>query len=92
MALGLEVDKNVLNLKIAQTVLKLRDSFDDVEAVAKWLANHPVVETVDPLTNEPYNYTADEAYALRLFFETFDNVRTSNTSTFDVGRKMTGLE
>lgn len=91
MSLGLYVDKGTLDMKSAQTVLQLRAAFDEVESIAKWLANHPNGGT-DPLTQEPYNYSADEAYALRSYFETFDAVRTTNATTFDTGRKMTGLE
>jgi hypothetical protein len=89
--LGFEVNKSALDIKSAEAVLALRDAFDAVETIAKWLANHPNNGT-DPLTQEPFDYTADEAYALRLFFETFDGVRTANAATFDVGRQMTGLE
>jgi hypothetical protein len=57
------------------------------------LANHPNNGTdPDPLTLDPFLYTADEAYAMRLYFTTFDGVRTAQSATFDVGRKMTGLE
>lgn len=90
--LGLEVNKTSLDTKFAQTALKLRSAFDQVETVAKWLANHPVVNSVDPLTEEPYNYTADEAYVVRVYFETFDAIRADQAVTFDYARKMTGLE
>lgn len=92
MALGLEVSKQVLDMKAAQAVLGLREAFEGVEAIAVWLANHPVVDGVDPLTSEPFGYTADEAYALRFFFETFNAVKNANTNAFNAGRKMTGLE
>jgi hypothetical protein len=78
-------------MKAAQTVLMLRQSFENVEAISAWLANHPNGGT-DPLTQDPYGYTADEAYILRLFFETMESVRTENSSTFEIGRKITGLE
>ncbi|QPX71458.1 hypothetical protein SscP1EGY_63 [Streptomyces phage SscP1EGY] len=92
MGLGLEVSKPVLDTKAAQTVLGLREAFDDVETIAVWLANHPVIEGTDPLTVEPFGYTTDEAYALRFFFETFNSVKNANAAAFDAGRKMTGLE
>lgn len=89
--LGYRVDKEVVDARVAQTALELRSAFDKVETVNKWLSNVPVVEGVDPLV-ENFNYTADEAYALRVYFETFDGIRTANASAFDTGRKMTGLE
>ena len=89
--LGFEVNKTTLDVKCAEAVLALRSAFEEIETIAKWLANHPNPGT-DPLTQEPFNYTADEAYAVRLYFETFDSVRVNNASTFDVGRQMTGLE
>lgn len=90
MSLGYKVDKNILDMKAAQAVLILRQAFDQVEIIAKWLTNHPNSGT-DPLVTE-FSYTADEAYALRVFFETFDGIRTANQTTFDIGRKMSGLE
>lgn len=92
MTLGFEVNKNTLDAKLANAALKLRSAFEQVENIAMWLSIHPVVNSVDPLTEEPFDYTADEAYAVRLYFETFNTIRASNQSTFDVGRKMTGLE
>lgn len=92
MTLGIEVTKAALDSKCAQAVLAVRSALERVEAVQAWLANHPVIDGVDPLTEEPYNYTADEAYAMRLYFGTVDGLRTSNTAMSDLGRKMTGLE
>lgn len=91
MSLGYEVTKPVLDQKVAQAALVLRDAFERIETITKWLANHPKDGANEPLVIT-YEYTADEAYAMRLFFETFDAVRVANSSTFDVGRKMTGLE
>lgn len=90
MVLGYEINKNILDHKCALAVLKLRDAFEQVETVAKWLANQPNVPD-EPLVSV-YNYTPDEAYVLRLFFETFNTVRINNAGMFDTGRKMTGLE
>ncbi|PIM65876.1 hypothetical protein CTU88_46580 [Streptomyces sp. JV178] len=92
MALGFEVSKQVLDTKAAQAVLGLREAFDVVETIAEWLANHPVIDAVDPLTTEPFGYSADEAYALRFYFGTFNGVKNANTNAFNAGRKMTGLE
>lgn len=88
--LGYEVNKGILDTKSAQAVLALRDAFDRIETMAKWLTNHPNGGT-DPLI-ESFGYTADEAYAMRIYFETFETVRVNNAATFDIGRKMSGLE
>jgi hypothetical protein len=90
MAVGFDVSKATLDQKAAQAVIAVRSAFDKVENVAKWLANHPSDGT-DPLV-ELFGYTVDEAYVLRVFFETLDSVRVVNSSTFDLGRKLTGLE
>ncbi len=93
MALGYDVSKGTLDMKAAQAVLMLRQSFDEVEAISVWLANHPSNGTdPDPLTIDPFGYTTDEAYVLRSFFETMETVRTSNAAIFEMGRKITGLE
>lgn len=92
MGLGYEVNKPVLDSKAGEAVLQLRSALDKVEAIATWLANNPVVNEVDPLFNDPFNYTADEAYALRMYFSSVDQIRTQNTTLMAIGRKMTGLE
>jgi hypothetical protein len=92
MTLGFDVNKQMLDAKAAQAVLAMRSALEKVEALQAWLANHPTVDGVDPLTAEPFGYSEDEAYALRLYFGTVDGIRTSNTAMSDVGRKMTGLE
>jgi len=91
MGLGLTVDKPTLDMKAAQAVLELRSALNKHEAIAAWLANHPVVEAVDPLIAE-FSYNADEAYALRLYFEGVEAIRVGNPNLIAVGRKMTGLE
>jgi hypothetical protein len=92
MTLGFDVTKQMLDTKVAQSVLAVRSALEKVEGIQAWLANHPVVDNVDPLMVEPFGYTADEAYAMRFYFGTVDGIRTSNTNISDVGRKMTGLE
>lgn len=92
MTLGIEVTPQMLNAKAAQAVIAVRTALEKVETIQAWLANQPVVDNVDPLTEAPFNYTVDEAYAMRLYFGTVDNIRTSNPSISDAGRKMTGLE
>ena len=91
MTVGLEVTKSVLDSKCAYAVLEMRQALDKTESIAKWLTNHPVVEGVDPLIAD-MGYTADEAYVLRVYFESIDAIRTNNANLIDIGRKMTGLE
>lgn len=92
MTLGIEVTKQMLDGKVAQTVVAVRSALEKVASVQAWLANHPVVDNVDPLTQEPFGYTEDEAYAMRMYFGTVDQIRVNNANISDVGRKMTGLE
>jgi hypothetical protein len=89
--LGYEVTKQVLDGRCAQTVIALREAFDSVNVINAWLANNPDVDNVDPLTADPYNYTTDEAYVIRLFFQNLDAVGDANADNFATGRKMTGL-
>lgn len=92
MTLGIEVTKQMLDAKVAQAVISVRSALEKVQAIQAWLVNQPVVDNVDPLTQAPFDYTADEAYAIRLYFGSVDSIRTNNASISDVGRKMTGLE
>lgn len=92
MSLGISVTKGSLDNKVAQAALLVRSAFEQVETIKAWLALQPNDGTTDALTQEPFNYTIDEAYALRSYFEQLDSFRTSNQSLFDTGRKMTGLE
>ena len=93
MALGFDVTKQMLDAKVAQAALQLRSAFEHIDTINSWLENHPVPNgTADPLTLEPFGYTSDEAYAMRVYFQTFSTLREDNAATFDVGRKMTGLE
>ena len=91
MGLGFNVTPDMLNTKVAQAALQLRHAFENIETIKVWLDNHPDGGT-DPLTQEPFNYTADDAYAMRLFFQNWNQIRMDNAANFDLGRKMTGLE
>lgn len=88
---GLEVNRNLLDMRAAEAVLLVRNAFDKIEGLAKWLANNSVVDGVDPLVTN-FEYTADEAYLIRFVFETLENLRVSNTGLFETSRKLTGLE
>jgi hypothetical protein len=84
------LDQNLVIGKAVQAVQSLRLAFEQIETFSTWLGNNPVVDNVDPLVTV-YNFSADEAYALRFYFENMENVRTSNEAAFDIGRKITGL-
>lgn len=91
MTLGYYVDKNTIDMKAAQVAKTLQVAFEQVETLDKWLALHPVNNGKDPLV-EQFLYTVDEAYSLRVFFESMSALRASNESVFDIGRQLTGLE
>lgn len=91
MSLGYNVDKGTLDMKLADAVMSVRSALAKVESIAAWLANHPSDGT-DPLTQEPFNYTTDEAYVIRVYFESVEALRVGNPSLSGLGRKMTGLE
>lgn len=88
---GLEVTRQILDMKAADAVLSLRDSLRKVESIAKWLANNPVVDTTDPLVAN-FGYTSDEAYLIRVTFEQLETIRLNNLSLSETARKLTGLE
>lgn len=92
MTLGYEISKGALDSEAANAAIALRAAFEKIEIVQGWLSDRPIVDSVDPLTATPFGYTADEAYALRNYFSTFDAVRIANTAAFNSGRLMTGLE
>lgn len=89
--LGYYVDQSIVNMKAGQAVKSLQMAFDQVETMNKWLSLHPVVSGTDPLVTQ-FGFGSDEASSLRTFFGTMAGLRTSNTSTFDIGRQISGLE
>ena len=91
MGIGLNVDKPTLDMNAAQAVIELRSALNKHEAIAAWLANHPVIDGTDPLIAE-FGYTTDEAYILRMYFEGVDAIRVANPNLISTGRKMTGLQ
>jgi hypothetical protein len=92
MSVGNTVNKSILDIKAGQAVVALRFAFDLCETVDKFLVNTPMnSDNTDPLVTV-FGYTADEAYALRLVFQTIEGVRTANQTTWDTARKISGLE
>jgi hypothetical protein len=89
---GIVVDRTSMDNKIATAVLALRGASDQCSHVQNFLVNNPVVNSVDPLTAAPFNYTADEAYAIRLVFQNFAADYTNQAANFAIASKFTGLE
>lgn len=93
---GLQVTKDLLDLKSAQAVLAVREAFDQVETIFEYLATVPAnAEGGDPLTlpldqGGKFGYTADEAYLIRFVFESLHGLAVQ--PILDTGRKLTGLE
>lgn len=87
---GYPVDQAVLSTKAAEAVLAMRNAFRKVEVFAGWLSDNPAPGP-DPLTTQ-YGFSVDEAYVIRLYFETMLSVKNENQVTLDIGRKLTGLE
>ena len=90
MAAGYEVSKSLIDMKTGDSVLALRQSFEKIETVAKWLTTQVDTENGDPLLG--MGYSADEAYLIRNTFEQLEALRTSNTALWEQARKLTGLE
>jgi len=88
---GMAVTRDSIDFKTAQAILDLRSAFEKVRHIQQFLVNSPVVNTVDPLVGT-YNYSVDDAYAIRLIFQTFNQVRTDQDSMFVIASKLTGLE
>lgn len=89
---GFEVNRQTLNMKVGNTALQVREVFEKVETIFAFLGNHPTPEGgSDPLV-EDFGFNADEAYAIRLYFESLNNFRINNANVFASGRTLTGLE
>lgn len=90
---GIEVTRQMLDQKMAASLVKLREAYEQVGIVAQWFENHPA-PGADPLVdvNGPYGYTTDEAYAMRLVFQNLETSRTDLAPTFDIATQLTGLE
>lgn len=89
--IGNEVQSYTINQKAAFAAVDIRNAFLKVETINEWLALHPKVDgQEDPLTS--LGFTEDEISLLRQYFEQMDQIRVSNKSVFDLGRRLTGLE
>lgn len=87
---GVEVTRSSLDMASSNAVKAWRDAKILSERIFFWLADHPVVENVDPLMQEPYNYSADDAYLLRFVFGGLHDLDTDSPLT--AGRKLTALD
>lgn len=87
---GIAVTRAVMDVRLGESALSLRDAFSKVDNIYYWLQNNPNGGT-DPLVTE-FGYTADEAYLVRVTFEGLKNLKTNNDSLLGNLRKLTGLE
>lgn len=91
---GYEVNRNKIDMKTAEAIMKLRAAFGEVKKISAWLTTIPNPGSgweTDPLVTD-FEYTTDEAYIIRYVFESLENIRTSNASMLAVADKLTGLE
>lgn len=91
---GSPVDRNLLDAKMAEAIITLRQAFRKIETIKAYLANHPIPDNgagVDPLMGE-FGYDADDAYLIRLVFDDLDYARNNLNGTMINGRKLSGLE
>lgn len=92
---GLQVSRALLDMKAAEAVLAIRDAMSKINTIVKFLDFVPnTADTPDPLTLEPFNYTADEAYLIRVVFQEFGTLSISAdlNANLDQARRLTGLE
>jgi hypothetical protein len=87
---GYTVDRVTMDQAMGQTMVMLRNAFEQVSHINQYLVNNPPVNNVDPIMTE-WNYTADEAYAIRLVFQNFAADYTAQAANFQIASKLTGL-
>jgi hypothetical protein len=83
-----------MDLRLGEAALAIRDAFDKVDNIYNFCQNNPSgadPETTDPLIVE-FGYTADEAYLVRVTFETLKSLKTNNDGLVTNLSKMTGLD
>lgn len=88
---GIEVTRPVMDVRLGEAGLSVRDAFYKVDNIYYWLQNNPNSGDADPLVTG-FGYTADEAYLIRVTFEGLKNLKTNNDSLLSNLRKLTGLE
>lgn len=88
---GIRVDRQTIDVRLGEAALAVRDSFERVESIQLWLADHPGSGPQDPLVTS-FGYTEDEAYLIRLVFEQLNTMRTEHAATLVLTHKLTGLE
>jgi hypothetical protein len=74
----------------ADAVKAWRAANEKSERIFYWLSDNPVVNGVDPLTQDPFNLDADGAYLYRFVFGGFHDLDVESPLT--AGRKLTGLD
>lgn len=87
---GLEVSRALLDAKAAEALLELRNAYDKATVVRGWLELHPIdTDGTDPLTVEPFSYTATEASNIRTVFDQLGKLQIDTLA--DLARPLTGL-
>ncbi len=91
MAAGFEVSRNLLDARAGEAARDLLRVLSRAEQLARWLADRPEQDGVDPLVAD-FGYTEDEAYLLRSTFTDLHALATAQSSLLARARKLTGLE
>lgn len=93
---GIEVNRQMLDFKLAEAMLAIRHAFEKVEILQQWMTNHPApgpdLLSTPIAEGGQFGYTVDEAYAIRLVCQNFNAMRLNNASDFAVATQLTGLE
>lgn len=84
------VDRSAIDDAAGTAIVSLREAASLIDRIAATLANIPIVDGVDNLTTR-HEYTVDEAYRLRLVFETLKTKTDEMSSIMEIARALTGL-
>jgi hypothetical protein len=89
MPAGLTVNVSQLNQRAGSIALALKEAYEDAVDLNNWLLN--LTGEPDPLTQEPYNMTADDAYILRTAFADLAYMKTSAFDSSATVKKLWGI-
>ena len=91
MAIGTEVSKGTLDVRLGEAALALRGALEKVERLKLWLDDHPGYDAQSFLVAQ-FGLSEDEAYLLHDVFGQLDTIRTTHADALATARKLTGLE
>jgi hypothetical protein len=86
---GIEVSLSSLVMAADEGVRAWREANIKTERIFYWLSDNPVVNGVDPLTQDPYNLDTDGAYLYRFVFGGFHDLDIEDILA--AARKFTAL-